>query len=570
MNPFRKLALGTAVVTYLLVVIGGVVRVTGSGLGCPDWPRCHGRWIPPLERAALIEYSHRTVAAVVGLLVLALVVFAWRRRRSAPGMLRWSVGALALVLFQAWLGRVVVLEELEPLVVTAHLAAALALLALLIYLAVPRDVPTVDRALAFRLWVGTAGIFGLIVLGSLVTGAGAGLAYLDWPLMDGRLVPGRLDLVGRLLHFLHRVAALAVGAYLAYLLVAVRREAPERPGLARLTGWVLGVYLVQVLMGAANVWFVLHPLARVGHLALAALVWAGAFLLALLGSRASERLVAYLALTKPRIIELLLVTTVPAMVVAAGTWPGTGLVLATLVGGTLSAAGANAINSYLDRDIDARMHRTARRPLPSRKVRPGHALAFGIALGVAGLLWLWGTVNLLAALLATSALLFYVFVYTVALKRSTARNIVIGGAAGAVPVLVGWAAVTGRLEPAAWVMFAIVFAWTPPHFWALALRYREDYRRARVPMLPVVRGVPFTTRQILRYSLLLVAVTLLMFPVADLGAIYLVTALGLGAYFVWQAWQVYRDPGQAMALFRYSTVYLALLFTAMGVDRALG
>ncbi|MDP8959952.1 MAG: heme o synthase [Actinomycetota bacterium] len=287
----------------------------------------------------------------------------------------------------------------------------------------------------------------------------------------------------------------------------------------------------------------------------------------MLGSGAPERVRAYLALTKPRIVELLLVTTVPAMVVAAGGWPGTWLVVATLLGGTLSAAGANAINNFLDRDIDEHMARTARRPLPTGRILPRHALAFGAVLGTAGFLWLWATVNLLAAGLAASALLFYVFVYTLLLKRSTSRNIVVGGAAGAVPVLVGWAAVTGGLDPAAWVMFAIVFYWTPPHFWALALRHREDYRKAGVPMLPVVKGSAFTSRQILIYSLVLVAVTLLMYPVAGLGLLYLVAAAALGAYFIWEAWRVYRDPRRSMALFRYSTAYLALLFLSMGVDR---
>lgn len=275
---------------------------------------------------------------------------------------------------------------------------------------------------------------------------------------------------------------------------------------------------------------------------------------------------AYLALTKPRIIELLLVTTVPAMILAARGWPGTWLVAVTLAGGTLSAAGANAINNYLDRDIDRVMRRTSWRPLPSGRVQPTRALLFGIALGVAGFVWLWLLVNPPAALLATGALLFYVVVYTGLLKRSTPQNIVIGGAAGAVPVLVGWTAVTGTLSWEVLVLFAIVFVWTPPHFWALALRHRGDYRRAGIPMLPVVRGFEDTARQIFHYSLVLTGTTLLLWPMASLGYLYLATAMVLGATFVWQARRLIHEPRRAMALFRYSVVYLAVLFTAIGLD----
>ena len=279
---------------------------------------------------------------------------------------------------------------------------------------------------------------------------------------------------------------------------------------------------------------------------------------------------AYVALTKPRIIELLLITTVPAMVLAEGGWPDTWLVIATLIGGTLSAGGANAINNYFDRDIDVVMRRTSHRPLPRDAIPASSALWFGIVLGVIGFLWLWLFVNLPAGLLATAALLFYVLVYTMALKRSTPQNIVIGGAAGAVPVLVGWAAVTGSLAPAAWLLFGIVFCWTPPHFWALAIRYKDDYASAGVPMLPVVVGEQRTTWYILGYSLLLTAVSLLLWPVAPTGALYPIAALILGALFVVEAARLIRTPERSMALFRYSTIYLAVLFAVIWVDTAIG
>ena len=275
---------------------------------------------------------------------------------------------------------------------------------------------------------------------------------------------------------------------------------------------------------------------------------------------------AYVEMTKPRIIELLLLTTVPAMVVAAGGWPGTWLVVATLVGGTLSAAGANVINQVVDRDIDAKMRRTRRRPIPTERVSPAAATRFGVVLGIAGFALLWATTNLLAAALATAGLLFYVFVYTLYLKRTSVQNIVIGGAAGAVPPLVGWAAVTGEVALPAWIMFAIVFYWTPPHFWALSLRYEEDYAAAGVPMLPVVRGVPTTLDHIFRYSAVVVCVSLMLAVSPRVGLVYLATAVVLGIGLIAGAWRLKRRPELAMRFFGYTNLYLAGLFLAMLLD----
>jgi len=282
-----------------------------------------------------------------------------------------------------------------------------------------------------------------------------------------------------------------------------------------------------------------------------------------------SRLAPYLGLAKPRIIELLLVTTVPAMVAAAKGWPSTWTVVATLIGGTLSAAGANSLNNLLDRDLDAGMLRTRRRPLPQHRVTPGRALTFGIGMGVAGFVWLWVTTNLLAGLLATAALLFYVLVYTKWLKRITPQNIVIGGAAGAVPPLVGWAAVTGELHPAAWVMFGIIFAWTPAHFWALSLRFRDDYARVGIPMLPVVAGEAEATRSILLYAWLTLASSLLLFPAAPMGYLYLVGAMILGGWLVAKAARLRRLPQLAMGFFSFSNFYLAALFGVIALDRLL-
>jgi protoheme IX farnesyltransferase len=277
---------------------------------------------------------------------------------------------------------------------------------------------------------------------------------------------------------------------------------------------------------------------------------------------------AFWQLTKPRIVLLLLITTVPAMILADGGVPSLWLIASTLIGGTAAAGGANAINQFVDRDIDSVMRRTRRRPLPSKIIEPATALAFGLVLGGAGFVWLFVLVNLPAALLAFGALAFYVLVYTLWLKRSSPQNIVIGGAAGAAPALVGWAAVTGRVGLPAVVLFAIVFVWTPPHFWALALRYERDYAAAGIPMLPVVAGRAATGRQILWYSLVLVATSLVLYPVGHMGPLYGAAALILGAIFVARAWRLFRagTAKAAMDLFKYSIAYLALLFGAVAAD----
>ena len=274
----------------------------------------------------------------------------------------------------------------------------------------------------------------------------------------------------------------------------------------------------------------------------------------------------YAAMTKPKVQSLLLFTTVATMYVAGD--PSLGLVALTCLGGALSAGGAGAINHWYDRDIDAVMQRTRTRPVPSGRVSPRAALLYGIALGAASFVLLTLTVNLLAAVLALSGLLGYVLVYTVWLKRTTPQNIVIGGAAGAVPPLVAWAAVTGSLEGSALYLFAIVFYWTPPHFWALSLLMRDEYERAGVPMLPVVRGEAETRWQIVLYTALLVAVTLLPFAGMLFGGVYLVAAVALGGAFLWLALRLRRraDRRSALRLYLFSLAYLALLFGAMVLD----
>lgn len=299
----------------------------------------------------------------------------------------------------------------------------------------------------------------------------------------------------------------------------------------------------------------------------------------MLGSAAVERARglreaawAYSSLTKPRIILLLIVITIPAMMLAEGGLPSPWLMLATVAGGAVAAGGANAMNCYFDRDIDAVMSRTRGRPLPAGQIEPQWAAVFGIILGGIGFLVLEAFANLLAAFLTLGAFGFYLVVYTLLLKRTTSLNIVIGGAAGAMPPVVGWAAVTGEVGLPALVLFAIVAFWTPPHFWALALDYRADYERAGVPMLPVVLGEEETKRHILVHSLALVAVSLLLPATGATGFIYPTAAVLLGGVFIMYAFRLWRGGSAraSAALFRYSIVYLALLFAAVAVDGLVG
>ena len=596
LTRFAKLAIAAAVATFVLISAGGLVRATDSGLGCPDWPGCYAfnDWIPPAELHAWIEHTHRLIAAfAVGPLIAAvglITVFTPEKRRDRP-LLAAAAAAGVLVIVQAILGAIVVWEQLRADLVSAHLAMAMTVFGLTLFIADraihgPMPPRPGDRGLQRLVGWTAIAVFAQMVLGSYVTGHHAGLAFADFPLMNGALLP---DFVTseQALQFAHRALAVVVAILVLVTWWRVRGATAESwPRRLAAMGAIL--ILVQLALGAANVWSRLSAFFVVPHLAVGAALW-GTSVLLFLGVRRLARapqptgaasitgrepttgdtIRAYVALTKPRIIELLLVTTVPTMVLAQRGIPSIWLMAATVIGGTLAAGGANAINQFVDRDIDPVMRRTQRRPLVRHTVTPERALRFGIGLSVLSFAFLWLTVNLLSALLAASAIAFYVFVYTLWLKRSTPQGVVIGGAAGCVPVLVAWAAVTGTVEVPALVLFAIVFYWTPPHFWALALRYRGDYEAARVPMLPVVRGEAETARQILLYSVLLVVVSLLLLPAARMGVLYAVTAVVLGLAFVWYALRIQRnatDGRAAISLFRFSISYLTLLFAAVAAD----
>jgi protoheme IX farnesyltransferase len=614
LTRFQRLAAVTVAAAFLLVVIGVGVRATDSGLACPHWPGCfEGQFLPGLDSGyhVWIEWLHRTVAALIGLLTVAMAAVAVIDHRDRRSILWPSLAAVLLVGFQAWLGARTVQLGNTGESVTAHLAAAMALVGLLVYLLVRPSYPARlagggSQRFTLLAAFAAAAVFGVLLFGANVTARDAGLVFGDWPLMNGSLVPiapeGRADLAALYgAHALHRYAAAIVLVILAAVAWVAWRRRTEQPRVARLAIGVLAIYLAQVLVGALQVATLLAPWTQTLHVALGALVWGGSVALAVASyyqariaapvegatteagagprSSLSEQVRAYVALTKPRIIELLLVTTVPAMVLATREVPGLPIVdwarltFWTLVCGTLAAGSANAINQYLERDIDELMARTRRRPLPAHAVSPERAVVFGIVLGAISVALMAWTVNVLAAFLTLLAIGFYVVVYTLLLKRSTPQNIVIGGAAGALPPVIGWAAVTGNVGLPALLLFLVVFYWTPPHFWALALRIRGDYAAAGVPMLPVVRGIAETSRQIGLYTILLVALTVIFAVVAGMGPIYAVAAAVLGALFLWRAFALWRQgtspeasTAQAIRLYRYSISYLALLFAAVALD----
>ncbi|MEO8571902.1 MAG: heme o synthase [Chloroflexota bacterium] len=616
MTRFQKLAAATVVTAIVLVTIGVIVRATGSGMGCPDWPLCHGQIIPPLDDGkAWLEWIHRSVAVVIGFEVLGLAILALVDHRDRRMLVAATIGTVLLVGFQAWLGKETVRLNNSGESVTAHLAAAMTLVGLLVWVLARASYPARlagggSQRFTLLAAFGAASVFALLLFGSHVTATSQWYVFRDWPLMNGSLFPALTD--ANSAHVLHRWIAVVVGIIVAAVVVAALRLRPRSRVLTRLAVGTAVLFPIQALIGGTQILTGLSSWSQTLHLAVGAVIWA---LMAALvsiayleartaigvtvpasgdpaagadsptpdvtaGPRTTKDTVrAYIALTKPRIIELLLVTTVPAMVLATRQVPGIQLghwlwlTVWTLIGGTLAAGSANAINCYLDRDIDLLMARTRRRPLPAHQVDPERAVVFGIVLGAIAFAVLAFFVNLLAAWLGLLAIAFYVFVYTIWLKRSTPQNIVIGGAAGALPPVIGWAAVTGNVGIPALLLFALVFYWTPPHFWALSLRIRKDYAAAGVPMLPVVKGIPETTRQIGLYTILMVAVSLVLFAVARMGPIYLIAAVVLGALFLRQAWMLWRrgaseeeSTAGAIRLYKYSISYLTLIFAAIAVD----
>ena len=603
MKSIRIVAWVAAVVTYFLIALGGTVLATNSGLSCPDWPLCYGQTYYSGTYHTFLEQFHRFTAATVSILIVLLLIgiIAWARKDRA--LLTMAIVAPILLAVQIVLGGLTVLWKLPPQIITAHLGTALAIFAIVITIAglsgkpaSSKELPAKTRKFTQLAISNALLVYILMLLGSYVTGSGAALACPGWPLCT----PASWAVSNHLadINILHRVFAVFVGLVMLWTVISALRRWRVAPGQA-IVGLLGGVLFVcQAIVGGLIV-LLKEPAFVAGlHLALATAVWGTLVLLAALASnqlRAApqqqeieemeqaeaeakkevgvvrQTVANYVDLMKPHVTVLLLGVTAAAMAIANQGLPPLVLVIPTLLGGAMAAGSANCINCYIDRDIDQIMGRTQRRSLPSGRVEPRQALVFGIILGVGAFIILTAFVNLLSALLACSAILFYVFVYTLGLKRTSTQNIVIGGAAGAVPVLVGWAAITNNLSlPAIW-LFAIIFYWTPPHFWALSLLIQKDYEKAHIPMMPVVMGEYETRRQILLYSLLLLAVTLVLFAMGAMGYFYLAGAVILGGGMIYLAIRLLRDQSKkwARTLFWYSNMYLAAIFAVMVLDRVI-
>ena len=612
---FSRFAWGLLVYNLFVIAWGAYVRASFSGDGCgAHWPNCGSAMFPDTQhRPMVIEFIHRVSSGLA--IALAIALFLWAVRRF-PRNHPVRLAALASVLFtfsEAIIGAVLVLYKLvahnpsiyRALAISMHLTNTFLLLGSLTLTAwwasgQPAVRLTRQGALGFALLIG---VIGTLILG--VSGAITALGDMLFPAAS--LMQGLHDDLAPTAHFLvrlrlfHPLIATSVGLYLVLVsgLASHLRPSENSRAFARLMGFA---FFVQMGAGVLNYLLKAPIWMQLVHLLLADGVWIVLVLVTASAladnalqvetvvadaefERQREALGAanwkdYIALTKPRVISLLLFTTLAAMFIARpgfigeGGWHGVALLLAVAVGGYMAAGAANAVNMVIDRDIDGLMKRTARRPTVTQKIPSSAALwfAFGLAAGSFALLWI--AANLLAAMLALAGLVFYVIIYTMLLKRRTWHNIVIGGAAGAFPPLVGWAAVTGNLSSAlAWYLFAIIFVWTPVHFWALALLIKEDYASVGVPMLPVVRGDRATVVQIGGYAVLTALVSLFpLFVHPGLGLFYLCAALCLNGALLVQSLRLYQkiERPRASSLFHYSMLYLALLFLMMAVDRAIG
>lgn len=594
-STLRRFTIATSALTFLLVVSGNIVRITDSGLGCPDWPLCFGQVIPIPDAKAIIEVAHRAFALFVSIFIVATALLNFRWNLDAT-IKRLSLITIILLGVQIFLGAITVWSLLHPISVAAHLAAGMGVLGCMVGMAYQlalghsseRSSIIENSAQAVRLRkslvaLATA-IYILLVTGGLVSGYGAALACgMSYPLCNGGLLPNGGSLV--FVQWLHR----AVGLVVALLLIANLRKlfakGVEMDSRIRLAALALVVaFVVQGTFGALMVLFQRPAILATLHNATGAAVWVCALSLAILSNRlrliAPEKSQAplplwkqtindYVALTKPRVISLLLFTTFAAMFITPAGAPPWYLVVWTMIGGYLMAGGANAVNMAYDFDIDHKMGRTSKRPVPSGRITRTRAYVFGFALMALSLAVFILYVNWLAALLSAVGFFYYTAIYTRWLKRNTWQNIVIGGGAGAIPPLIGWAAASSELTWSSLMLFAIIFYWTPPHFWALAIMKKNDYAAANVPMLPVVAGDKETAKQIVIYTVGMIALTLVLVPLQMMGNVYLLGAAGLGCVFLWRAWQVYKDQSRpvALKLYTFSLLYLALLFLIMMIDR---
>ncbi|KAA3644083.1 MAG: protoheme IX farnesyltransferase [Chloroflexi bacterium] len=589
---FRYLLIAASVAMFLVLVQGGITRVTESGLSCPNWPTCFGDWLPPVGTQAIFAYTHRLTAAISTSLVLVAALLSVWQYQKARLIRHTLIGASLLLGFQSLLGAVVASVELPGWIRALHLGTGLVIFGLILTATVNAVASQHTRLQGDRLrfhspfarlalWALGATFF-VFVTGALISGSDSSLVCASWPLCNGLFFSSSLPDWAQMGH-----RVIVGGTSLLMMALLWRAWVTQRSQRAILPAATVAVVLFygQILVGAlmSTREFPVYLLGL--HQATAVAVWGALVILTICvglagrsvqeeGFEASQplaqkqRLLDLLTLTKPIIVTLLLVTTFTGMVVGGKELPAFSLTAWTLLAGALAAGGSGAVNQYIDRELDQRMVRTAGRPIASGRLTPAEGLAFGLALLLISFYLFAAFVNLLAALLSLAGMLYYVLLYSIYLKKATVQNIVIGGGAGAIPPLVGWAAATGSINIPALFLFAIIFLWTPPHFWALALVRSKDYKRAGIPMLPAVRGKKETRKQILLYSLQLVALTLLMPLFGMAGSVFLIAALILGMWILHAAYRVWHIGGNKVAwkLYRYSSMYLAFLFVALIVD----
>jgi protoheme IX farnesyltransferase len=585
-----RLAFASVGATFVTIASGGLVNATGSAAACPDWPVCTAALAAPVDALVWLALGHRLLVLLALVVGLTTLVTAWRARpidRLAGGALLVS---LVLLTIQIGFGGLMIELQRYDLADVGHLALALATFSSQVVAAVAlwqpsggdgrlgaRAARTIRRMRVTTWWAaGAAAVLALAVGARSLPGLPVATLGLGMPAdLGGALGVATLFSAasfGQIWRSRRQDRLLLGLASLALALLAVEVVVLLQPDWIGSLAGLIGTVLVGVTLSLA----VLNgrrPIA-VGVVAADVARHTTTQAANSLPVRSATRPMSdvvrdYISLTKPKVISLLLVTTLGAMYLTDQGLPSLALIFWTMLGGYLAAGGAGAINCALDSDIDINMGRTSRRPVPSGRIPRRNAMIFGLVLSVLSALVLLVFTTPLAMLLSTLGIVYYAYFYTRLLKRSTWQNIVIGGGAGAIPPLVGWTAMTGSLSLAAVLLFVIVFYWTPPHFWALALVKRNDYARAGVPMLPVVAGVEETRWQILVYSLILVAISLLLTPIGAMGVIYLVAAALLGAIFLHSAWGVWRHGEQShiWGLYKYSLLYLALLFVAMVADR---
>ena len=598
-SSFATYSLVVLIYTLATVAWGAIVRSSGSGAGCGNnWPLCDGQLLPIFSSSQrIVEFAHRTSTEIVG--PLALILLIWARRIFPQGSMgrKAAYGVMAMTLFEGLIGAVLVKKGWVNMDTSVgrvyfmglHVVSTFVLIAFLTtaYLAAKGVRPIQIKGQGAVGWM--LGACVLCVAGLGISGAISALGHQLWPVND--VLKAAASPTSPLLVKLqptHPFLAVAIGLLIVLTVGLVLHLRPTAD-VRRASRYVAGAFGGEMLVGLINIWLKAPVWMQAAHLVTADLTFASVIALAIAAMgvgverkdsadhpeeaprlQGKELIHAYIGLTKPRVISLLLFTTITAAFAAAGGWPGFWKLLALAIGGYMSAGAANAINMVIDRDIDGTMKRTAKRPTVTQAIPSTHALLFAGALAWISFGILAVACNLLTATLALAGLVFYVIVYTLLLKRRTWHNIVIGGAAGAFPPLVGWAAVSGNLAPLALYLFAIILVWTPVHFWALALLIKEDYANAQVPMLPVVKGDRATTIQIGIYTVVTVAVTSIPFFQGLVGGAYLVTAMLLNAGLVILTIRLHQraDRTNALFVFKYSMLYLALLFLMVAIDRA--